>query len=27
VTINPRSIERALKRRKKKPLTKLETQG
>ena len=27
VTINPRSIERALKRRKKKPPTKLETQG
>jgi len=27
VTINPRSIERALRRRKKKPPTKLETQG
>jgi len=27
VTLNPRSIERALKRRKKKPPTKLETQG
>jgi hypothetical protein len=27
VTINPRSIERAMKRRKKKPPTQMETQG